>query len=279
MTTCSGPFYLDMLPLWQVMSFVFGACIGSFLNVCIWRIPRGESIVSVPSHCPKCGHDIRWHENIPLLSWLVLRGKCAKCRGGVSPRYFLVELLTGILFYLLFLKVVSSRQPPPVLIVYYGMTMLVVATVFIDFAHGIIPDKTTYPAMLLGVVTAVAFPEIWSTASRIEAFLFSVAGLSVSAAALTLIAYAGKLIFKAEALGWGDVKYLAAVGACLGLRATFFSVLAGSLLGSLAGIALMLIRKKGLRMSIAFGPYLALGTYVWMLYGERLTRLYFNLFR
>ncbi len=279
MTLCYNLFDPELLPLWRIMSFVFGACIGSFLNVCIWRIPRGESIVTEPSHCPKCGHGIRWYENIPLISWLALRGKCSKCYGAVSSRYFLVELLTGILFYLLVLKVTLYQQPPAILIVYFGMTMLIVTTIFIDAEHGIIPDKTTYPAMLLGVVTAVIFPEIWSTASRLEALWYSLAGLSLSAAALTLVAYVGKLIFKMEALGWGDVKYLAAVGACLGLGATFFAVFAGSLFGSVVGIGLMFIRKKGLKTSIAFGPYLAVGTFIWMLCGERFIHYYLNLFQ
>jgi leader peptidase (prepilin peptidase)/N-methyltransferase len=273
------PFSPEIMPVWHVMVFVLGTCLGSFLNVCIWRIPRGESVVTAPSHCPKCGHQIRWYENIPLISWLALRGKCSSCKAPITPRYFFVELLTGILFYILFFKVTFDNQPLPVLVVYLGMALLIVTTSFIDIEHRLIPDKTTYPAMLLGLITAVIFPEIWGTASRVWALVFSLAGLSISAAALALFAMFGKMLFKVEALGWGDVKYLAAVGACLGLKASFFTVLFGSIAGTLAGIIIMIVKKKGLKTAIPFGPFLAAGTYVWMVYGERLMQLYFGLFK
>ncbi|MFA7231295.1 MAG: prepilin peptidase [Victivallaceae bacterium] len=273
------PFEPDMLPLWQVMSFVLGTCMGSFLNVCIWRIPRGESIVTAPSHCPKCGHGIRWYENIPLLSWLCLRGKCSSCKAPITSRYFFVELLTGILFYILFLKVTLEGQPLTILFAYYGMTMLIVTTCFIDVEHRIIPDKTTYPAMLLGLAAAICFPETWNTASRLWAGAFSLTGLAVSGGALMLFAIFGKMLFRAEALGYGDVKYLAAVGACLGLSASFFTVLFGSLAGTVAGLMLVIVKKKGLKTAIPFGPFLAVGTFVWMVYGERLMSLYINLFQ
>jgi leader peptidase (prepilin peptidase)/N-methyltransferase len=273
------PFSPEIMPVWHVMVFVLGTCLGSFLNVCIWRIPRGESVVTAPSHCPKCGHQIRWYENIPLISWLALRGKCSSCKAPITSRYFFVELLTGILFYVLFFKVTFDNQPLPVLIVYFGMALLVVTTSFIDVEHRLIPDKTTYPAMLLGLIAAVIFPEIWGTTSRVWALVFSLAGLSVSAAALALFAMFGKMLFKVEALGWGDVKYLAAVGACLGLKASFFTVLFGSIAGTVAGVIIMIVKKKGLKTAIPFGPFLAAGTYVWMVYGERLMQLYFGLFK
>jgi leader peptidase (prepilin peptidase)/N-methyltransferase len=273
------PFSPEIMPVWHVMVFVLGTCLGSFLNVCIWRIPRGESVVTAPSHCPKCGHQIRWYENIPLISWLALRGKCSGCKAPITSRYFFVELLTGILFYVLFFKVTFDNQPLPVLIVYFGMALLIVTTSFIDVEHRLIPDKTTYPAMLLGLIAAVIFPEIWGTTSRVWAFVFSLAGLSISAAALALFAMFGKMLFKVEALGWGDVKYLAAVGACLGLKASFFTVLFGSIAGTIAGIIIMIVKKKGLKTAIPFGPFLAAGTYVWMVYGERLMQLYFGFFK
>jgi leader peptidase (prepilin peptidase)/N-methyltransferase len=133
--------------------------------------------------------------------------------------------------------------------------------------------------MLLGLIAAVIFPEIWGTTSRVWALVFSLAGLSVSAAALALFAMFGKMLFKVEALGWGDVKYLAAVGACLGLKASFFTVLFGSIAGTVAGVIIMIVKKKGLKTAIPFGPFLAAGTYVWMVYGERLMQLYFGLFK
>lgn len=274
------PFSPDVMPAWHVMVFVLGACIGSFLNVCIWRIPRDESIVTAPSHCPKCGHDIAWYENIPLLSWLCLNGKCSKCKSPITFRYFGVELLTAVLFYILFYKVTFDHQPLSILIVYFGVTMLIVTTIFIDIEHFLIPDKTTYPVMLLGIAMSLVFPEIWGgSTTRLLSFVFSASGLLIGGGIMALMAIFGKMLFKVEALGWGDVKYIAAIGACLGLKACFFSVLFGSLTGALAGVGIMLFKHSNLKTAIPFGPFLATGTFIWMFYGERLTFLYLQLFR
>lgn len=273
------PLYPDLLIFWSVGVFVLGCCIGSFLNVCIWRMPRGESIVTAPSHCPNCNHDIAWYENIPLLSWLCLRGKCSSCKAPITFRYFFVELMTGILFFLLFYKVVYDHQPIGILVVYFGMTMLVVTTIFIDYKHFIIPDRTTYPAIVLGIATAIIFPETWNIQGRLAAGTWSVLSMLISGGIMALLAIAGKLVFKMEALGWGDVKYIAAVGACLGPLACFFSLLFGSIAGALAGLLIILLRRGGLKSAIPFGPFLAAGTFIWMFYGERLTAAYFQLFR
>ena len=133
----------------SVAIFVFGSCIGSFLNVCIWRIPRDESLISPSSHCPKCGHSLSWFENIPLFSWLCLGGRCRKCRESISFRYFFVELFTAMLFLLVWFKVVSAAQPLAILSVYFVMTMLVVTTIFIDAEHFIIPNETIREAILI----------------------------------------------------------------------------------------------------------------------------------
>jgi leader peptidase (prepilin peptidase)/N-methyltransferase len=273
------PFSPDVMPVWHVMVFVLGACIGSFLNVCIWRIPRDESIVTAPSHCPKCGHGIAWYENIPLLSWVCLGGKCSKCKSPITFRYFFVELLTAVLFYILFYKVTLDHQPLSVLIVYYGMTMLIVTTIFIDIEHFLIPDKTTYPVILLGVAASLAFPDIWgSSTTRQMSLVLSMSGLLIGGGVMALLAIFGKMLFKVEALGWGDVKYIAATGACLGLKACFFTVFFGSLTGAAAGVGLLLFKRGSLKTAIPFGPFLAAGTFIWMFYGERLTLLYLQLF-
>ncbi|MCP3965736.1 MAG: prepilin peptidase [Lentisphaerae bacterium] len=274
----SYPFLPQMMPFWYFMSFVIGCCIGSFLNVCIYRIPAGKSLSTPPSHCPLCKHQIRWYENIPLLSWLALRGKCSNCKCKIPPRYFLVELLTGLLFFVLFYKVALDRQPVAVLFVYFGLTMLVVTTAFIDYEHRIIPNKTTYSAMLLGLVIATIFPRIWHTGSHFHAFLFSLASLCLSAAFMASFAIFGKMIFKRDALGWGDVKYIAAVGACIGLKGAFFTLLFGSLAGTVAGLGIMLYKHKSIKTAIPFGPFLAAGTYLWMVFGERLTMFYLSCF-
>lgn len=264
------PFLPELMPLWYIFIFIFGCCIGSFLNVCIWRIPRGESVVTAPSHCPKCNHGIRWYENIPLLSYLALRGKCSSCKMPITIRYFLVELITGIFYLLIFYRITSSNQSLSLLPVYFGVTMLIICTAVIDFEHTIIPDRTTYPAMILGVICALVFPETWSTSSHFTAVGFSLATMIGYGLIMGLFSIVGEKIFKQEALGWGDVKYMAAIGACLGPLAAFFVLLIGSILGTIIGTILLLSSKKrnAGRMAIPFGPFLAIATALWMFIGK-----------
>ena len=275
--TCQIPGELALF--WTVAIFILGSCIGSFLNVCIWRIPRGESVLSPPSHCPKCGHAIAFYENIPLLSWLLLLGKCSKCRNPISVRYFLVELMTGMLFAMLFMKVAVSGEPLGLLAPYFAMAMLAVTTAFIDCELRIIPDETTYAGMGAGLVSAALFPEIFGVHGRLAGMAIAVLGLAVAGGGMALAAFAGRAIFKREALGWGDVKYIAAVGCCLGVVGAAFTVLAGSVLGSVAGLVRGAVSKRRgrLRRPIAFGPFLAFGAILWMLFGERIVISYLEL--
>lgn len=283
-TSYQYPFLPQMMPLWYIIVFMVGTCIGSFLNVCIWRIPRGESVVSPPSRCPKCGHELPWYENIPLFSWLALRGKCSSCSAPITSRYFFVELLTGVLFFMLWVKIVFDHQPLTLALVYLPVTALVITTIFIDIEHFIIPNLTTFPLMIIGMALAVAFPQNWKIfgffppvtnfASHFYALGLSIISMGVGYGSMALLAILGKKIFKRDALGWGDVKYIAAIGACLGLKTCFFSLLFGSLFGALFGV-IMIARKQGhAKTVLPFGPFLASGTYIWMFYGERLTSLY-----
>lgn len=269
------PFLPEMMGFWAFVAFVFGTCIGSFLNVCIWRIPREESIFSPPSRCPKCGHWIKWYENIPLLSWTFLRGKCSQCGNRISFRYFFVELLTGVMFLLVWLRIIFEQKPLALAIIYFAVTMLIITTVFIDIEHRIIPDETTYPVMLVGLAVPLIFPEVWGRDTRLEAFIVSFAGFAVALLLMLAFSLVGRKIFKREALGLGDVKYLAAIGACFGLIGFIFILFLGALLGSVGGIAKSLIRKRRFRrVTIPFGPYLALATYLWMLYGPVIVKWY-----
>jgi leader peptidase (prepilin peptidase)/N-methyltransferase len=274
MVQYSHPFTTELMPFWYVMSFILGTCVGSFLNVVIYRVPEGISLLTPPSHCPKCQKDIPWYLNIPLLSWLLLRGKCANCSCRIPARYFLVELLTGVMFLLVFAKVVFYHEPLPVLVVYFGLTMLVITTVFIDFEHQIIPDKTTYPAMALGLIAAAAFPIIWLTGSRWSALGQSALCLAVCGGLLALFTILGSKLFGRDALGWGDVKYIAAIGACLGGRAAYFTLLFGAVTGAIVGIILMVCKKKDFKGTISFGPFLAAGTYIWILFDQEIIKLY-----
>ena len=168
--------YPQIFTFWVVISFVFGCCIGSFLNVCIWRVPRGMSIISPPSHCPKCDYKITALENIPLLSWIFLGGKCSSCHAPITIRYFLVELMTGLLFALIFLKVIAMQQPIAVLLPYFVMAAILICSAFTDCELGIIPNEFTYFGMICGVAFAALFPSAWNLDSRVAALL-AVAGL------------------------------------------------------------------------------------------------------
>lgn len=272
-----------------IFIFIVGACVGSFINVCIWRIPRNESIVLPPSHCPQCGHNLSWFENIPLLSWIFLCAKCRKCRKPISSRYFWVELLTAFLFIVVWLKALNTHNLY-VLLPHFTITAFVIATVFIDSEYRMIPDEITYPTMIAGLVFSVVWPQNWHSHimvishlmqnltnfsdERVFAFAASLISMSAGLMFFTVAAWVGEKVFKCEALGWGDVKYLGAVGACLGIPACFFTVLAGSLLGSAYGIVLMLLRKGGFKTAIAFGPFLGIGTFIWIIFGGEIMKFY-----
>lgn len=281
-----------MMPVWCVWFFVVGACVGSFLNVCAWRIPRGESLISPPSHCPKCGHLIRFYENIPILGWFFLGGKCSSCRQPISSRYWIVELVTAVLFETLWLKVALTGIPVTAMIPYLTITTLAISTSIIDFEHRIIPNKTTYPVILIGVAFSIISPSYWEMGRTGGTWgllappyqwwgggLAALLGMGAAGGGLALVAIIGRAVFRREALGWGDVKYLAAVGACLGVPGAFFTMLFGSLIGTAAGTALIAAGRGKLKSAIAFGPCLATGTYLWIICGDNILRWYIQLLR
>ncbi|MBO4632038.1 MAG: prepilin peptidase [Lentisphaeria bacterium] len=248
-----------------ICSFVFGCCIGSFLNVCIWRVPRGMSVVSPPSHCPNCNHEIRAWENIPLLSWIFLGGKCSGCGKPITIRYFLVELAVGLLYAMIFLMVIVRNLPAPALLFYAVFASLLVCSAFTDCETGIIPDEFTCLGIALGLILSPLCPSYWQTASRLTALLLSFGSALIAGGLMAGCALLGRWIFRREALGWGDVKLVAAAGAMLGLPGALFMVTAGCLL-ALLGFPVMrlLIRKYRHRRTLKFGPFLALGGLIWI---------------
>ena len=253
-------------------SFCLGACIASFLNVVIWRVPRGESIVSPPSHCPKCNAAIRWWQNIPILSWLALRGKCANCRAPISPRYILVELLGGVLFLAAFWK--FGVWAP----VFWIWISLMIVGSFIDFDHQLLPDFVTVGGMVLGVALGVV------DSCRLQTFapvLWSLGGLAFGFGLLWLVRFLGSVAFKREAMGLGDVFLMGAVGAICGPVAVLVTLILSSVFGSLVGVGMILLNKArlGKMVEIPYGPYICMGCLAWMFYGEELVRLYVSLFR
>ena len=257
---------------WIFSAFVFlaGLCIGSFLNVCIWRIPRDESIVWPGSHCPACNHALAAWDNIPLLSWLALDGKCRHCRAPISPRYFVVELLTGALFVALWLVHGWSLQTP----VYIFFSSALVLGTFVDFDHLILPDRITLGGMAAGLVLSFLFPALQGQAARLPALLHSLGGLALGYGILWLVGALGRRILKREAMGMGDMKLLGAIGACLGWQAVLFTIFVSSLSGTALGLAFIAAGKKELQSRIPYGPHIALAAVLWMLCGPACIALY-----
>ena len=353
--------------VFRIFAFVLGAAIGSFLNVCIYRLPRDLS-VNEPrrSFCPSCKNPIPWHQNLPLLSWLLLRGKCANCGSRIAFRYFAVELLTALLFLAVWLAF-----PWPIALVYWVFVSLLIAATFIDFEHFIIPDEITIGGTVAGVLASLAVPALMEQEFRLLAGAWSLGAAALGYGLLWIVLEAGKKAFgkkrvrleaptpfswvrngddaefivgeergmwsdhfsresdlmllhcseaqvdarhfeettlqlhynrvtiaedsfaldqvdritgvvrelqiPREAMGRGDLKFLAAIGAFLGWRAVLCSIFAGSLVGSLVGLTSMLLGRREWSAKIPFGPYLALGALVWMFFGARLVTWYAGL--
>ncbi len=274
-------------PFMGALSFCWGACIGSFLNVCIYRIPKDESVVHPGSHCPACNVPITWYQNIPLFSWLALRGRCAHCKVRISPRYIGVEFLTACLFLLAWLKfdVYVGPRPLgldpvtslPLILVYWLIIMGLVLGTFVDFDHMIIPDRVTLGGMILGVMASVLVPALHGQTSWLSGFIQSLIGLAVGFGSLWAVAVLGEFAFKKEAMGFGDVKLMGAIGAFFGWQAILFTIIVASFAGTFVGVSLILARKKEMQSRIPFGPYLSLGTLVWLYWGPRLWEMYINL--
>ncbi len=270
---------LWILFFWFAVAFWVGCCMGSFLNVCIWRIPRGESTVFTPSHCPKCNNLLKWYDNMPIWGYLHLRGKCRYCREPISPRYLIMELLVGMLFVLVLLKTGLAEQSPVVLLRYIPMVMLCVTTFFIDRKHRIIPDVTTYPAIIWGIALPLALPEVWGIHAQWKYGLYLYAPCTALAVLLFLgtFAIAGRWIAGRDVLGWGDVKYLMAAGALTGIDGAVITLFFGSFTGLVYGIWLAKKRRRPMRRtSIPLGPFLAVGSLLWILAGEWIVRCLYH---
>ncbi len=260
----------------QIISFIIGLIVGSFLNVCIYRLPRSLSIVSPPSACPRCHESIKpWH-NVPVISFIVLQGKCRNCGGPISFRYPLVELLNGFLY----LTVVTSfGMGMHTLLICMLVSALVVIT-FIDLDFQIIPDALTLPGIVIGLVSAsFLFPDPFlagDAGHEIVGVTNSLAGLLLGGGLFYLIANLGRLMSGTDALGGGDIKLMTMVGAFMGWKAVLLTTFVGSVTGSLAGIFLIVAKGKGRKSKIPFGPFLALGALVTLFYGEVILQWYFR---
>ena len=253
-------------------SFAIGCAIGSFLNVCIYRLPREMSVVNPPSHCPTCGQELAWYDNVPMVSFLLLGGRCRHCGVIISGRYALVEFLTGVLFLAVVYRFSAAGGE---MSVEHAGAMIVVAAAlvaasFIDLERQIIPDEITLPGAALGCLASVVLPGIHAAADPllggiaravpgpVFGLIASVFGAAVGAGFIYLTGLAGKAIFRKDAMGLGDVKLMAMVGAFLGWRAALMSIFIGCFFGSVIGVGMLVWRRRK-DTRIPFGPYLSLG--------------------
>jgi leader peptidase (prepilin peptidase)/N-methyltransferase len=344
---------------WSVVFFFLGSIVGSFLNVCVHRLPHGLSLVSPPSHCPHCEARIPWHCNVPLASWLWLRGRCRACGAPISPRYVVIELLTGLLFLGCWLT--YGRISAALALIYCLMLAGLVVATFIDLEHFIIPDTITLGGIGAGFVCSLLVPELHRAASLVEALRQCLVGAALGGGVIYAIVRIGKLflgrqkfplppgsrvyfteehlvlptmqipygevlyrrtdairltarevelvdrcywnvpvqltreslrigevvfrpedvtcleavtdavVIPREAMGLGDVKFMAAIGAFLGWQGMLFSLMGSALVGSIAGLTLIALHRHSRANPIPYGPYLALAAAVWVFAGDRLS--------
>lgn len=247
--------------------FMFGMCIGSFLNVCIYRLPSSMSIIKPSrSFCPQCKSAIKFYDNIPVFSYIWLKGRCRNCKASISLRYPLVELITGILaIAILFLFGLTLEG-----LVYFIFISSLLVITFIDIDHKIIPDIITLPGIPIGLLASFVLPAM--------TFISSLVGLLVGGGSLLLVAWVYSLITHKEGMGGGDIKLLGMIGAFLGWKGVIFTIFAASLTGTLVGIIVMLQKGKNLKFAIPFGPFLSIGAMSYVFFGERVMYWYLHSF-
>lgn len=269
-----------------MVSVFFGACVGSFLNVCIYRIPHDQSVVRPRSHCPHCKYTIPWYLNVPVLSWFMLRGKCARCKAPIAFRYALVELLTALLFLVVMIKVVTPYilkfQPlvvPHVALipVYWLFVGGLILGTFVDFDHFILPDSVTIGGMVVGPILSALVPAMHGRVIWWQGLLDSGIGLLAGFGLLYAVAWLGERAFKKEAMGFGDVKLMGAIGAFLGWQSVLFTLFAASLLGTVVSLVLIVSRNANLQSRLPFGPYLSAGALIWLFWGRAVVEAYTRL--
>ena len=253
-------------PLWLVVAGVLGACIGSFLNVVIYRLPLGQSLVAPPSRCPRCGYRLKWYDNVPVFGWLLLGGRCRECQNKISIQYPIVELLTAVLFVV----VVWLTPPGPLLLTRLLLVCILIALFGIDLEHQILPNTITLPGIAAGLLlSTIAPPGIRNAAI----------GAVLGGGVLYAIAWGYYLWRREEGLGMGDVKMLAMIGAFLGWKAVLVTLVLSSFSGAFLGMALIALQRGNMKLALPFGTFLSVGALAAMLVGEPLAAWYSGFFQ
>jgi len=236
--------------------FALGAVFGSFLNVVIHRMPRGRSIVNPPSACPRCKVPIQRRDNVPILSYLALRGRCRSCGSRISARYPVVEILAGVIPVLIYGTYGFGRE----LALYWPLCYVLLCLSFIDLDHRIIPDRITLPGIAAGLVLAPIL--------GLTTFAGSLAGAAAGGGVLYLIAILGAAVYRKESMGGGDIKLAAMLGAFLGWQTVLLLLFVAFLLGAVAGIVAMANKGRGWDRTLPFGPFIAIGAFVSTVWGD-----------
>jgi leader peptidase (prepilin peptidase) / N-methyltransferase len=273
-------------PVIGVFVFLFGLIIGSFLNVCILRIPGGKSIVMPASACPKCGAAIRPYDNIPVLSYLILGGKCRGCKTRISPMYPLVEFLTGVLFFACYYTFGISVET----LKWAAFSAILIVLIFTDIRERILPDVVNYTGLGMGLAFSFFVRPEDGTAAWLSNHLFqfpppvpvlslvdALVGAAVGSGLLWLVSEAYFRLRGREGMGLGDVKMMLMAGAFLGAKRTLLTILAGSVLGSLLGVAVILARRKDADYELPFGTFLGAGALLAVFFGTPLVDWYQSL--
>lgn len=237
-----------------------GAVVGSFLNVCIYRIPAGKSIVLPSSHCPACKHPIRFYDNIPILSYLILWGRCRRCKAKISIQYPIVELLAALAAFIFFLRYGISWT----CLFYFLFTAALIAITFIDLEHQIIPDVITLPGIPFFALAAIFLLKL----PPLESLL----GLVIGGGVLYLVGFGYELIKKREGMGGGDIKLFAMIGGFLGWKSLIFILLVSSFLGAIIGISVIIYKKGDMKYAIPFGPFLSIAAISYLFWGDHFMR-------
>jgi len=247
----------------EIVLALAGLCIGSFLNVCIHRLPLKQSVVHPGSRCPGCGYALRWYDNVPVLSYAMLRGRCRSCAKPISLQYPLVEIVTAVIFVLHW----YAFGPTVLLPLRLLFACALIVLFMIDLEHQILPDVITLPGIVTGVVCSLFLP---------PGPLMSILGVLLGGGLLWAIAEAWFRLRKVDAMGFGDVKMLAMVGGWLGVKMVFVTFVLSSMLGGLIGAALIGSRRADMATRVPFGTMLAVGALVASLYGEDLLAWYLS---
>ena len=254
----------------NLLVFIFGLVIGSFLNVCIYRMPRSESLVFPGSRCVSCKKPVLWYDNIPLLSYVLLRGKCRSCKARISARYFFVELISAISFLVLFANFGFNY----IFWIYSLLAFNLIVVTFIDLEFQLIPDSISLVGIFLGIILSVIFPGLQGVFTWQRGLLNSILGAIAGGGLIYLTGVLGKLAFKKDSMGGGDVKLMAMLGAFLGWKIAILIFFLAPFFGAPIGIYVKFVKKEDI---IPYGPYISLAGFVAMIWGNKILSLFLNL--